>query len=146
MPGMSGLELQKELAERSVDLPVIIITGHGEIEMAVRAMKAGAYDFVEKPFNDQVLLDVVQKAIGENLEAARERARRAEIQQRLDRLTVRERQVLEGLISGKPNRQIASELNLSEKTIEFHRAKIMEKMRAGSFADLMISVMKTGVL
>jgi two-component system, LuxR family, response regulator FixJ len=136
MPGMSGLELQEELRARSCNLPVIIITGHSDVQMAVRAMKAGAFDFIEKPFNDQSLLDLVQKAVDQSRQVSRELSEQAEIRQRLDLLSPRERQVLDLVTDGEPNKRIAFLLGLSEKTVEAHRAKVMEKTRAGSLAEL----------
>ncbi|MDX9860785.1 MAG: response regulator transcription factor [Rhodospirillales bacterium] len=136
MPGMSGLELQEELAARATALPVIIITGHSDVQMAVRAMKAGAFDFIEKPFNDQALLDLVQKAIEENQVMVRARLEYDDIRKRFDLLSPRERQVLEQIVAGEPNKRIAFHLGLSEKTVEAHRAKVMEKTKAGSLADL----------
>ncbi len=136
MPGMSGLELQEELTARGTNLPVIVITGHSDVQMAVRAMKAGAFDFIEKPFNDQSLLDLVQKAIDENKATAQMRSEQEEIRQRFDLLSPRERQVLEQIVAGEPNKRIAFNLGLSEKTVEAHRAKVMEKTRAGSLAEL----------
>lgn len=136
MPGMSGLELQRQLAERSIALPVIIITGHGDVEMAVRAMKAGAFDFVQKPFNDQVLLDLIQSALEKSARASQLIAERTRVAERLGQLTERERQVLDGIVGGESNKRIATRLGLSEKTIEFHRSKVMRKMEARSLADL----------
>lgn len=136
MPGMSGLELQEELTARETTLPVIIVTGHSDVQMAVRAMKAGAFDFIEKPFNDQALLDLVQKAIEENRATVRVRLEYERIRGRFDLLSPREKQVLELIVAGEPNKRIAYRLGLSEKTVEAHRAKVMEKTRAGSLADL----------
>jgi len=136
MPGMSGLELQRQLSDRSINLPVIIITGHGDVDMAVRAMKSGAFDFIQKPFNDQVLLDLIQAALEKNARAAEENAERANIADKLKQLTDREREVLNGIVEGSSNKDIAAQLNLSEKTIEFHRSKVMRKMSATSLAEL----------
>lgn len=136
MPGMSGLELQRQLSDRSINLPVIIITGHGDVDMAVRAMKSGAFDFIQKPFNDQVLLDLIQAALEKNARAAESNAERADISEQLNQLTDREREVLNGIVNGSSNKDIAAHLNLSEKTIEFHRSKVMRKMSATSLADL----------
>lgn len=136
MPGMSGLELQRQLSDRSINLPVIIITGHGDVDMAVRAMKSGAFDFIQKPFNDQVLLDLIQAALDKNTRAAEADAERASIAEKLSQLTEREREVLNGIVEGSSNKDIASRLNLSEKTIEFHRSKVMRKMSANSLAEL----------
>ncbi len=136
MPGMSGLELQRQLSDRNINIPVIIITGHGDVDMAVRAMKSGAFDFIQKPFNDQVLLDLIQAALDKNARAAEADAERAGISEHLKLLTDREREVLNGIVDGSSNKDIAARLNLSEKTIEFHRSKVMRKMSASSLADL----------
>lgn len=136
MPGMSGLELQRKLAEVSDRIPVIIITGHGDVSMAVDAMKAGAFDFIEKPFDEQLLLDLVQKAVEKSAEAAQDHAVRDDIQRRLQLLTPRESEVLKLVLAGQPNKRIALRLGICEKTVEAHRAKVMEKTQAKSFADL----------
>ena len=136
MPGMSGLELQDALARCGSALPVIMITGHADVPMAVRALRAGAVDFIEKPFNDQMLLDRVHEAIARSAKACAERARRARVRDLLDRLTPRERQVAELVAAGKPNKVIAYELDLSMKTVEVHRHNVMEKLELASVADL----------
>jgi two-component system, LuxR family, response regulator FixJ len=136
MPGLSGIDVFEELKSRSSSIPVIFLTGHGGVHLAVRAMKTGAFDFVEKPFNDQLLLDLVQKAITSDEETASLRGELGEIKIRMDNLTAREREVLSGVVAGGSNRSIAEDLNLSEKTIEFHRSKMMEKMEASSLANL----------
>ena len=136
MPGMSGLELQRELTDRAIDLPVIVLTGHGNVQVAVHAMKAGAVDFIEKPFDNELLLDRIQKAVAKNVHAASERVRRNEIAVRLQQLTPRERQVLDLVISGETNKGVARHLDISERTVEIHRANVMRKMRATSLADL----------
>lgn len=136
MPGISGIELQRQLSERGIGLPVIIVTGHGDIEMAVRAMKSGAFDFIQKPFNDQVLLDLIQKALVENAKMMDANVERLSIMRQLEQLTGRERQVLNGIVGGKSNRDIAATLDLSEKTIEFHRSKVMRKMGSTSLPEL----------
>jgi len=141
MPGFSGLDLQDELSRRGFDIPVIIITGHGDVQTAVRAMKAGAYDFVEKPFNDQVLLDLVNRAVGDHIKASQQRAEKEVVQARLDSLTPRELQVLEFISTGNSNKKIAHTLDISEKTVEAHRAKVMEKMHTKSLAELVKMVM-----
>ncbi|MDP7098241.1 MAG: response regulator [Rhodospirillales bacterium] len=141
MAGMSGLDLQEELTRRGIEIPVIVITGYGDVPMAVRAMKAGAFDFIQKPFNDQALLEIVQKAVKQSAETDRNRFERDEILKMLDLLTARERQVLDGIIGDLANKAIAHRLGLSEKTIEFHRAKVMEKMKAQSLVDLVRKVM-----
>lgn len=142
MPGMSGFELQKRLAARSDELLVIFITGHGDVHMAVEAMKAGAYDFFEKPIDDQLLLDVVQKAVKQGATATREHAHEAEIQLRQDLLTPREQEVLDLILIGEPNKRIAAILGVGEKTVEAHRAKVMKKMRAKSLAHLLKLIME----
>lgn len=136
MPGMSGLELLETLRTKHPRLPVIIITGHGDVAMAVRAMKAGATDFIEKPFNDQVLLDAVHRALAQSRHDARTLPERAEIDARLATLTPREREVMQLVVEGKPNKVIGTRLDLSTRTVEVHRAKVMEKMQAGSLAEL----------
>jgi two-component system, LuxR family, response regulator FixJ len=136
MPGISGLDLQEKLAEQQINLPVIIITGHGDVPMAVRAMKAGAIDFIEKPFNDQVLLDRIQSALEQDAELRSSQALRAEVAARLALLTPREREVMDMVVEGKPNKVIAAQLGVSAKTVEAHRAKVMEKMQARALADL----------
>ena len=136
MPGMSGLELQAELERREIDLPVIILTGHGDVKVAVHAMKAGAVDFIEKPFNNELLLHGLQKAIADSLRSGGARLRRQEILQRVETLTNRERQVLDIVAAGETNKGVARRLGISEKTVEIHRAKVMEKMQAKSLAEL----------
>ena len=136
MPGMSGLELQRAMADRAIDLPVIILTGHGDVQVAVRAMKAGAVDFIEKPFNNELLLDRIQKAVAESVEADSARVEQHEIVSRVRLLTPRERQVLELVVAGESNKGVARHLGISEKTVEIHRARVMDKMRAKSLAHL----------
>ena len=136
MPGMSGLDLQTELSTRKIGIPIIIITGHAEVPVAVRALKAGAMDFIEKPFSDQLLLDRIRRAIELDEEVRRVQSQRREVAARLAQLTPREREVMELVIAGKPNKVIASELGLSPKTVEVHRAHVMKKMRVDSLADL----------
>jgi two-component system, LuxR family, response regulator FixJ len=136
MPGMSGLDLQAELSLRRIALPVVIITGYAEVPIAVRAMKGGAFDFIEKPFSDEDLLQRIRRAITLDAETRRIDSERSSIETRLNQLTVRERDVLERVILGKSNKLIASELKLSTKTVEAHRAHVMEKMQAASLAEL----------
>lgn len=136
MPGMSGLELQSQLESHDIRLPVIILTGHGDVGMAVKAMKAGALDFIEKPFDDELLLAAIEKALTEDAEKRVERASRAEILARMGQLTKRENQVMEMVTNGKSNKEIAADLSVSAKTVEAHRAHVMEKMEAGSLAEL----------
>lgn len=136
MPGMSGLELQQELNARGIDLPVIVLTGHGNVQVAVHAMKAGAVDFIEKPFNNELLLDRVQKAVAKSVDTYENRIKRDEILNRRKLLTPRERQVLDLVVAGESNKGIARHLHISEKTVEIHRAHVMGKMQAKSLADL----------
>ncbi|MCU7800812.1 MAG: response regulator [gamma proteobacterium symbiont of Lucinoma myriamae] len=136
MPGMSGLEAQEEMKNRGITLPLIFITGHGDVPMAVRALKRGAFDFIEKPFNDQLLLDSVQRGLKHNSEAMESLIRNKSIDKRISALTPREKEVMMRVTEGKPNKVIAHELSVSIKTIEVHRARMMEKMEAGSVAEL----------
>ncbi len=140
MPGLGGLELQSRLAARQSALPVIVVTGHGDIRMAVRAMRAGAFDFIEKPLIDKDLLGRVRRAIAFSRNAAHTRGDWRDVRRMLETLTSREREVLDHVVSGEPNKMIAFHLGISEKTVEFHRANVMEKMTATSFADLIRSV------
>jgi FixJ family two-component response regulator len=146
MPGMSGLDLQAELARRGVELPTIIITGHAEVPMAVRAVKAGAIDFIEKPFSDQLLLDRVRQALDLDREAREVRSRREDARQRLAALTAREREVLHLVVAGKANKEIAFELGVSPKTIEVHRAHVMSKMQVDSLAELIRVALLAGAI
>ena len=141
MPEMSGLELQEEMANQSIDLPVIIITGYGDVEMAVNAMKAGAADFIEKPYKEQELLDRVHKAINQNAEKQQETSDAQQARERLALLTPREQQVLGFVVDGEPNKRIAHNLELSEKTVEFHRSNIMKKLGTKSLAELVRKTM-----
>jgi RNA polymerase sigma factor (sigma-70 family) len=142
MPGMSGLDLQKELVSRNISLPIIIITGHGDVPMAVRAMKSGAVDFIEKPFNDQVLLDCIQRTLKEANRKREEQAWKREIQEVIDRLTDREKEIMEQVIQGKSSRQIGEDLNISSKTIEVHRARIMKKMGVSTVVELVRLILR----
>ena len=143
MPGMDGLSLLKQTVQRSRMMPVIVITGHGDIQMAVEAMKDGAFDFVEKPFEEKDLLNIIEAAITESTERFRRRDRDGSLWAQLERLSPRENQVLECLVDGMSNRNVAQTLSISEKTVEAHRAHIMEKMDAASFADLVSQVVKS---
>ena len=136
MPGMSGLELQRLLAERNFPLPILIVTGHGDVPMAVQALKAGAFDFIEKPFKEQHLLDMVTAAISQSRDSLVRQNHQRSLAERIARLGRREREVLEGILCGKLNKVIAYELDLSVKTVEAYRASIMTKMDAGSIAEL----------
>ena len=145
LPGVSGLDFQRDLAARNVTIPIIFITGHGDIPMSVEAMKAGAMEFLTKPFRGQVLLDAIHKAIERDRAVRREQSRVAELRQRLGTLTPREREVMQFVISGLLNKQIASELGASERTVKIHRGKMMRKMQAGSLPDLVRMAGKLGM-
>jgi two-component system, LuxR family, response regulator FixJ len=136
LPGMSGLELQEHLKQKGVEIPIVIVTGHGDIPTAVSAIKGGAVDFIEKPFSYRDALSIVQGAFRRDAEVRARRLRRLVISGRLAALTDRERDVLRRIIEGKPNKIIADELEISVKTVEFHRSKLMEKMGADSLAEL----------
>ena len=136
MPGMSGLEMQEVLQSRGSRLPVIFITGHGDVPMAVDAMKAGALDFVQKPFRDQDLLDRIHEGLQHEQANHEVELQREEISSRVDSLTPRERQVLARVVQGPANKVIAMDLDVSQRTVEIHRARVMEKMRARSLAQL----------
>ncbi|MCB1867815.1 MAG: response regulator transcription factor [Gammaproteobacteria bacterium] len=137
MPGMSGLDLQARLAEERLCPPIIIVTGHGDVPMAVRAVQAGAMNFIEKPFNDQVLLDSVHRAMEKDAQQRGEVSRLAEIEARFEKLTPREREVLKLVVAGRRNKLIAADLGVSQSTVEAHRAKVMEKMEAATLSELM---------
>jgi RNA polymerase sigma factor (sigma-70 family) len=137
MPGMSGLNMQEKLAEFPLHPPVIIITGHGDVPMAVRAVQAGAVNFIEKPFRDQILLDSVHRAIEIDAERRGEASRLTEIREHLDQLTPREKEVLDLVISGMRNKNISQQLGITLSTVEAHRSRVMEKMQAESLSHLM---------
>jgi len=141
MPGMSGLELQQQLNLRGAVIPVIFITGHGDIPMAVDAMQQGAFDFLQKPFRDQDLIDRIQRALEADRTSRAELGERSGIRERRDSLTPREREVLALVTSGKPNKVMAADLGLSQRTVEIHRARVMEKMGASSLAQLVRMVL-----
>jgi two-component system, LuxR family, response regulator FixJ len=145
MPQVSGLQLQEWLSERGIELPIIFVTGHGDVPMSVRAMRAGAVDFLPKPFSNQDLLDAVQRALTRDVELRAARATRASVDERVRRLTRREREVFVLVATGKMNKEIASALDISEKTIKVHRARVMEKMEAGSLAELVLLAQAAGV-
>ena len=136
MPGFSGLDLQDELAARHVGMPVIFITGHGSIPTSVRAMKAGAVDFLQKPFDDQDLLDAIHRSLERNEKERQEQAEVSRLEQRVGFLTPREREVFALVVTGMLNKNIAGQLGTSEKTIKVHRSRVMEKMQAKSLAEL----------
>ena len=146
MPGLSGLEIQEKLAEKRIALPVIIITGHGDVPIAVQAIKAGAIDFIEKPFGDDVILESVGRALEQGRRNKRDASSAAEIEARLARLTPRERDVLEQLVIGNPNKIIAYELAISPRTVEIHRARVIEKMEARSLSHLVRLALTAGVI
>jgi two-component system response regulator FixJ len=136
MPGMDGIEFQEKLIENRIDAPVVIMTGHGDVRLAVRAMKAGALDFIEKPFDDRAILASIEEAIGKHAARLQPKPVDTELAGRLETLTAREREVLDLLVSGDPNKVIAYRLEISPRTVEIHRARVMEKMRAKSLPEL----------
>ena len=144
MPGMSGLELQERLTEEGYHIPVIVLTGFGDVPAAVRALKGGAVDFVEKPFNPQALLDLVQQALVRDTELREQAAREADLAEHMALLTPREREVMALVVAGKANKVIAIDLSISERTVELHRGRIMKKMQARSLAELMRIVLPPG--
>ena len=146
MPGMSGIELLHRLRKLKVSMPVIVITGHGDVPLAVEAMKGGAMDFIEKPFNDEVLLGAVRAALGAHAKNNERQAQKATINSRLASLSNREREVLEGLVAGHPNKTIAHDLGISPRTVEIYRANVMTKMEAGSLSDLVRMALVGGIL
>ena len=145
LPGLSGLDLQREMVERGIHIPVVFITGHGDIPMSVQAMKAGAVEFLTKPFRDQDLLDAVRSGIQLDRKAREERAELAELRDCVRQLTQREQEVMSLVVSGLLNKQIALQLGTSEKTIKIHRGQVMRKMRANSLADLVRMSQKLGL-
>jgi two-component system response regulator FixJ len=136
MPGLSGLELQEKLRRQDLQIPIIIVSAHADVPIAIRALKAGAMDFIEKPFSDQILLDRIRDAIERDREQRQVAAKRAVIAAQVAQLTPREREVMGLVVAGKANKVIASELGLSQKTVEVHRARVMRKMHADSVAQL----------
>ncbi len=145
MPGMSGLDLQDEMLKRGISIPIIFITGHGTVPMSVRAMKAGAVDFLQKPFEDQELLDLIHHAIKQNRNTRLERVEINKIKQRIKSLTLREHEILVHVIAGTLNKQIAYHLDMSENTVKTHRARIMRKMAVESLAELVRATEKAGI-
>lgn len=144
MPDMSGVELLRRLRDTGALLPTIVITGHGDVPMAVEAMKTGALDFIEKPFEDEVLLEAIRRATAELRRHPRDHDDLEATRSRLDLLTERERQVMDGIVAGLPNKTIAYELNISPRTVEVHRANVMSKMQAKNLAELVRMVIATG--
>ena len=144
MPRMDGLELQRRLRELNTGLPVIVMTGHGDVPLAVEAMKAGAIDFIEKPFDDEVLLSAIRSALARRARDSERDARAVAARNRLKKLSDREREVLERLVAGKANKVIAHELGISPRTVEVYRANVMTKMEADSLSDLVRMALQTG--
>lgn len=136
MSGISGLELYKKLTEMNCNLPVIMITGHGDVAMAVKALKDGVYDFIEKPFNDRVLLDRIEQAIQNSLHQTEQLSLKQDIESRYASMTKREKEVMDKIVVGLSNKDIADVLDISIKTVEIHRSRVMEKMQASSLAGL----------
>src|SRR5229473_5945016 len=145
LKGLSGLDLQKRMAEADMEIPIIFITGHGDIPMTVQAMKAGAVEFLTKPFRDQHLLDAIQQALERDRKAREQRAKIEELHSRFDSLTPREREVMALVVAGLLNKQIAAELGASETTVKIHKHHVMEKMRAGSLAELVRIADRIGI-
>jgi len=146
MPDMSGIELLRQLRARQIRVPVIVITGHGDIPLAVEAMKIGAIDFFEKPFDDEILLAAVRSALNQDQKDTRREADKAAVQSKLATLSNRERQVLDGLVAGNPNKIIAFDLGISPRTVEIYRANVMTKMEAASLSELVRMALIAGVL
>jgi two-component system, LuxR family, response regulator FixJ len=146
MPGMSGVDLLRRLKELGIGVPVVVITGHGDVPLAVEAMKFGAVDFLEKPFDDEVLLASVRSALRQQAGEVKRQTERTEIESRLAILSPRERDVLGGLVAGHANKQIAFDLGISPRTVEIYRANLMDKMKAGSLSDLVRMALIAGIL
>jgi two-component system response regulator FixJ len=146
MPGLSGIDLLRRVKETKLSLPVIIMTGHGDVPLAVEAMKAGASDFIEKPVDDEVMLAAVRRALNRQEADIQRSAEYQDISTHLEALSGRERQVLEGLVAGHPNKIIAFNLNISPRTVEIYRANVMTKMQAGSLSELVRMALVIGLL
>jgi two-component system, LuxR family, response regulator FixJ len=146
MPGLSGIDLLRRVKELGIEVPVIVITGHGDVPLAVEAMRFGALDCLEKPFDDEILLQSVRAALRQQAGAAKRQSERAEIEGRLAVLSPRERDVLGGLVAGRANKQIAFDLGISPRTVEIYRANLMDKMQAGSLSDLVRMALIVGML
>ncbi len=146
MPGMGGLNVQEEMRQRGLDLPVIFVSGHADVPIVVRAFRAGAVDFIEKPYNEQLLLDSVQQALSRQVQLAPAGAGLAEVQARLDGLTPRERDVLLPLVRGYSNREIAEQLGISVKTVDLYRGRVMKRMQAQSLPELVGMAIAAGLV
>ena len=146
MPQITGIDVLRKVNETKPDLPVIVITGHGDVPLAVEAMKLGAFDFLEKPFDDDLLIESVRAALSRDADTAKRKAELAGINDKLNALSKREREVLEGLVAGKPNKTIAFDLGISPRTVEIYRANLMTKMSANSLSDLVRMAMVAGIL
>ncbi len=146
MPGLTGLDLQEALAGKDHRMPIVFITGHGDISMSVKAMKGGAADFLTKPFDVENLLDAVDRALTKDIKALGDEGQTAEVLERVERLTTREMEVFALVVTGMLNKQIAGELGIGEKTVKVHRARVMEKMKAGSVAELVRLADRAGVI
>jgi RNA polymerase sigma factor (sigma-70 family) len=145
MPGLTGMDLQEEMVRRDLQLPVVFVTGHGDIPMSVQAMKKGAQDFLTKPFDEDELIATIDRAIDRDMEQRLERTVKDELQKRLDTLTPREREVLALVVTGMLNKQIAGQIGTTEKTVKVHRARAMKKMKAGSLAEAVRMTEKIGL-
>jgi len=145
LPGLSGLDLQKRMSELELEIPIVFLTGHGNIPASVQAMKAGAVEFLTKPFDEQDLLRAVEEAIGRDRLARQRHAEMRELQSRYESLTAREQEVMQQVVSGLLNKQVAAELKISEVTVKVHRGQVMRKMRADSLADLVRMADKLGI-
>jgi len=146
MPGLTGIDLLRRVKELGIEVPVIVITGHGDVPLAVEAMRFGAVDFLEKPFDDEILLQSVRAALRQQAGTAKRQSERADIEGRLATLSPRERDVLGGLVAGRANKQIAFDLGISPRTVEIYRANLMDKMQAGSLSDLVRMALIVGML